>query len=278
MRDDISVKDRPDKWRWLALCFIVLASFMELLDVTIVNIAIPTMEHSLHASYSAIQWVVTAYGLAFALLLITGGRLGDIFGRKKMFLFGTVGFTIASLLSGISQTGHELIVARVLQGIMAALIVPQSLSIVHVTFPKRERAAVFGIFGGVSGLAALAGPILGALLIDWNPFGWDWRPIFLVNIPIGIITIIGTMIFVHESRSERPLKVDPIGVLLVTGALLALVYPLLQGRELGWPAWTFVSMLASLPIAAVFILLNGGRLAAVVRRYWRSAFSSDVRL
>ena len=242
----------PVAFRWIALGFILMASFMELIDITIVNIAIPSIQKDLGASYEGIQWIVAAYGLAFAVFLITGGRLGDIFGRKKIFMVGAAGFTLASMLCGFAQSEAQLIVARVIQGIFAAAMVPQVLSIIHVEFPLSERGKVFGMFGAIAGLATVGGPIIGALLIEGNILSLDWRPIFLVNVPVGLICLAGAAIFVHESKSEHPLKLDWTGVFLASLGLLLLIFPIMQGRELDWPGWTFAMMASSLPVFLLF--------------------------
>ncbi|WTW97094.1 MFS transporter [Streptomycetaceae bacterium NBC_01309] len=242
-----------DRRRWIALAVVLTAGFMDLLDVTIVNVAIPAIQDELGASYASIQWIVAAYALAFAVVLITGGRLGDIFGRRRLFLIGMTGFTVASLLCGIATGPGMLIWARAFQGLMAAIMVPQILAIVHVTFPPSERGKVFGMYGAIAGMAAISGPIVGGLLIEADVFGWGWRPIFLVNIPVGILGIIATLVYVRESKAPHALKLDLVGVGLVTTALLMLVFPLVQGRELDWPWWTFALMAGSLPLFAVFV-------------------------
>ncbi len=245
---------RQDPNRWKALAVVLLASFMDLLDVTIVNVAIPSIQHELHASYAAIQWITAGYVLTFALLLITGGRLGDIFGRKRIFMIGVIGFTIASILCGIAQTPGMLVGARFVQGGMAALMVPQVLSFFQVMFDKTERKKAVAALGGISGLAATAGPLLGGLLIKANLFWLDWRLIFLVNVPFGLIAIFGAARYLRESKAPHALKLDVVGVFLITLALLMIVYPLVQGRELDWPAWTIWSMIGSIPVLVIFAL------------------------
>lgn len=249
--DDTSPE--PDRKRWIALAVVLTAGFMDLLDVTIVNVAIPAIQDELGASYASVQWIAAAYALSFAVVLITGGRLGDIFGRRRLFVIGMAGFTFASLLCGVATGPGMLIGARAFQGLMAAIMVPQILAIAHVSFPPSERGKVFGMYGAVAGMAAISGPIVGGLLIQGDVFGWGWRPIFLVNIPVGILGIVATLLFVRESKAPHALKLDLVGVGLVTSGLLMLVYPLVQGRELGWPWWTFALMIGSLPVFAVFV-------------------------
>jgi EmrB/QacA subfamily drug resistance transporter len=242
-----------NKQRTVALVIVALAFVMDLLDSTIVNIAIPSIKTNLAASYSAIQWIVAGYSLAFALLLVTGGRMGDVFGYKKLFLIGIGGFTIASLLSGVSQNSDMLITARVLQGSMAALMVPQVMSLMQVMYKPAERGGINGLFGGLGGLAATLGPIVGGLLIKANLFNLDWRPIFLINVPIGLFGLFAAIKYLPNGKSAHPLKLDFTGTLIIMVALLLLVFPLIQGRELNWPVWSFIMMAASVPVLAFFV-------------------------
>ena len=173
----------PDPRRWIALFVLLIANFMNLIDVTIVNVALPSMRTGLGASDTQIEWVVAAYILAFALGLLPFGRLGDILGRTTLFLWGVAGFTVASALCGMAPNIEFLIVARVIQGLAGAMMTPQVLAIATVTFPPHERGQAFSLFGLSAGLAAVCGPIVGGLLIDAQLFGLDWQPIFLVNVP-----------------------------------------------------------------------------------------------
>nr|WP_246213899.1 MFS transporter [Kitasatospora viridis] len=231
----------------------MMASFMDLVDVTIVNIAVPSIQHGLGASFSAVQWVTGGYALAFAIGLITGGRLGDIHGRKRIFLIGMTGFTLASALCGLATDPAMLVATRVLQGATAALMVPQVLAIIHASFPAHERGKVFGMFGAMVGLGAVSGPLLGALLTEWNPGGLEWRPIFLINLPVGIAGLLLGRRFIDESRAARSLRLDLVGMGLGALGLLMLLYPLTQGREAHWPVWGFVSMGLSVPVLAGFV-------------------------
>jgi EmrB/QacA subfamily drug resistance transporter len=242
-----------DRRRWFALAIVMTAAFMDLVDVTIVNIAIPSIQRDEGASFGQIQWITAGYALAFAAGLITGGRLGDIHGRKRLFLIGIGGFTIASALCGFAANPEMLVASRILQGGMAALMVPQVLSIVHATFPAHERGKVFGLFGAIVGLGAVSGPLLGALLTEWNLFGLEWRPIFLINLPVGIAALILGRRFISESKAPKALKLDLVGVALVTLGLLMLLYPLTRGRELGWPLWGYVSMGGALLVFAALV-------------------------
>ncbi|MCF3124100.1 MFS transporter [Streptomyces arenae] len=250
-----------DRRRWFALAIVMTAAFMDLVDVTIVNIAIPSIQRDAGATFSQIQWITAGYTLAFAAGLITGGRLGDIHGRKRLFLIGITGFTVASALCGFAVNPEMLVVSRILQGGMAALMVPQVLSIVHATFPAHERGKVFGLFGMVVGLGAVSGPLLGALLTQWNLFGLEWRPIFLINLPVGIAGLLLGRRFITESKAPRALKLDLVGVVMVTLGLLMLLYPLTRGRELGWPVWGHVMM------AGAFVVFG----ALVAYEKWKTA-------
>jgi EmrB/QacA subfamily drug resistance transporter len=242
-----------DPRRWLTLVILLLAAFMNLLDVSIVNIAVPSIQRTLGASYADIQWALAGYTLAYALVLITGGRLGDTFGRKRLFLIGVAGFTVMSALCGAAQSPGELIAFRVVQGAMGGIMIPQVLAVIQVMFPPAERIKALAGFGVTAGLGTVSGPLLGGLLIQGNLLGLDWRPIFLINVPVGIVALAASVVLVRESRAPNPPKLDPVGVALISAALLLLLYPLVQGRQLGWPAWTFASMAASVPVLAAFI-------------------------
>ncbi|WP_320777143.1 MFS transporter [Streptomyces sp. CRN 30] len=246
--------DAPaDRRRWFALAIVMTAAFMDLVDVTIVNIAIPAIQRDMGATLGQIQWITAGYALAFAAGLITGGRLGDIHGRKRLFLIGIGGFTAASALCGLAVGPETLVAGRFLQGAMAALMVPQVLSIVHATFPAHERGKVFGLFGAIVGLGAVSGPLLGALLTEWNLFGLEWRPIFLINLPVGIAGFVLGSRYITESRAPRALRLDLVGVALVVLGLLMLIYPLTRGHELGWPLWGHVSMAGAPVVFAALV-------------------------
>ena len=243
-----------DPRRWLALASVMTALFMVLLDVSIVNVAIPAIRSNLAANNADIQFVIAGYGLAYAVLLITGGRLGDIFGRKRMFIIGMSGFVIASALCGLAQSAIMLDLSRVLQGAMAAMMYPQVLSVIQVTFPPQERARVFGMVGAVIGIATITGPLAGGLIIRNDITGGSWRWIFLVNLPIGIGALIAATRLITESRAPNATRLDFGGVLLATAGILLLVYPLVEGQVAGWPAWTFICMAISPVMLALFIL------------------------
>jgi EmrB/QacA subfamily drug resistance transporter len=242
-----------DPRRWLTLIILLLAAFMNLLDVSIVNIAIPSIQRNLNASYADVQWALAGYTLAYALVLISGGRLGDIYGRKRLFLIGVTGFTIMSALCGAAQSPGMLIACRVAQGAMGAIMVPQVLAVIQVIFPPAERIKALAGFGVTAGLGTVSGPLIGGLLIQHNLFGLGWRPIFLINVPVGIVAVVASALLVRESRAPSRPRLDLAGVGLITVALLLLLFPLVQGRQLGWPAWTFAAMAASAPVFALFV-------------------------
>jgi EmrB/QacA subfamily drug resistance transporter len=242
-----------DPGRWRSLAVILSAAFLVALDFFIVNVSIPSIRASLHATFAEVQLVIASYGLTYGAFLITGGRLGDILGRKRVFLWSVVGFIMTSLLCGLAPSPAFLIAARALQGISGALLFPQVLSILQVTFPPSERAAAFGLFGMSIGTASFSGNVLGGLLVQANILGLGWRPIFLINLPIGIAILAGGARFVAESRSPKARRLDLGGVGIVTAALCLLLYPLIEGREAGWPPWTYASLAASAAMFIVFV-------------------------
>lgn len=243
-----------DPTRWRALATILVASFMVLLDTSIVTNALATIQYDLNASYAEVQFVLTAYSVAFGALLITGGRLGDLYGRKRIFLVGLGSFTLASALCGLAWSPENLIAFRVLQGLSAAALFPQVASLIQVLFPLSERPRAFGLQGAVLGLGIVTGPLLGGLFIGANLAGTLWRPIFLVNLPIGVLAFILAARVVPESRSEHARGLDLLGVVLASVALFLLTYPLVQGREAGWPVWLLVSLASSVPALIGFFI------------------------
>ena len=244
------------KFRWLAVVVLLVASFMDLLDTTIVNVALPSIQKDLDASSAQLVWIVSGYVLSFAVLLITGGRLGDRYGRKTIFNIGVFGFTLASIGCAFAQTADGLVISRLVQGAFGAIMIPQVLSIIQVLFKPKERAAVFGLTGAVSGLAAVAGPVVGGLLVSGDAFGLGWRSIFIINVPVGILLLIASFVFVPNSKSEKPVKLDVLGVSLIVIALFLIIFPLIQGREQGWPIWIWVMLGASPLLIGAFVALQ----------------------
>jgi len=215
---------------WLVLLVLTTGFFMILLDTTIVNVAIPAMSTGLNATLDQILWVVNAYLLVYTVLLITAGRLGDLFGQRNLFAVGLFVFTVASALCGLSQNSEQLIAARILQGTGGALLTPQTLAIITSIFPPERRGAAFGIWGGVAGLATLAGPTLGGAIITYI----DWRWIFYINVPIGILALVATFLIVPDLRPGRRHGWDVLGIILATAGLFAIVFGLIEGQKYSW--------------------------------------------
>jgi EmrB/QacA subfamily drug resistance transporter len=238
------------------LAIVLTAVFMNLLDVSIVNVAIPSIQRDLNASFAQIQLVLAGYQLAFACTLITGGRLGDIYGRRRLFVLGMSLFTLASLACGVTPDPVLLIVFRCVQGVGAGLMVPQVLSTIQVTIPPRERGRAFGLFGATIGVATILGPLVGGALISLDLFGTDWRMIFLVNIPVGLASVIAALRLLPETKAPDAPRLDLPGALVVTVGLFLVVYPLTEGREKGWPAWLLAMLVAAVPVLAAFVVLQ----------------------
>lgn len=245
--------------RVVVVIILIVASFMDLLDTTIVNVALPSIQKDLSASSSQLEWIISGYVLAFAVLLITGGRLGDIVGRKRMFLIGVAGFTLASAACAGATTGDMLVVSRIVQGLFASLMIPQVLSVIQVLFAPSERAPIFGAIGAISGVAATAGPLLGGILVTGNVFDVGWRSIFLINIPVGIALFVMAIIFVPESRSTHALRLDILGVVLVSVGLFLGVFGLIEGRGEDWAGWIWAMLIASPLILGIFVWYQARR-------------------
>jgi EmrB/QacA subfamily drug resistance transporter len=251
--------EAPYPRRWVAMATLLAAGFMNLIDITIVNVALPRLQVGLGASSTEIEWVVAAYILAFALGVLPFGRLGDIVGRKRMFLAGIVLFTLFSTFCGLAPSMGALIAGRVLQGLAAAMMMPQVLAIAQVMFPPQERGFAFSLFGLSAGLASVAGPLVGGLLIGADLFGLDWRPIFLVNIPVGFVAFLAGRALVPALPPHPGLTVDFAGVAIASVSVLLVMFPLIEGHAYGWPAWTFILIAASLPGFALFFLHQRSR-------------------
>lgn len=244
--------------RWAVLALVLAAECMDLLDGSIVNVAAPTIRSDLKASTAALQWIISGYALAFAVGLITGARLGDRYGRKRLFVIGSVGFAVASLASALALSPAMLIGSRLAQGAAAALLIPQGLGIIRDVFAPAEQGRAFAVFGPVIGLSAVLGPIIGGALVSLDAFGTGWRLIFLVNLPLAVAAAIGAARIMPESRAPRAPRPDGLGTVLCAAAMGLLIYPLIQGREAGWPAWTYLMMAAS--VLAAGLLGFRGRL------------------
>src|SRR6201985_3880211 len=236
---------------WAVLVVVSLGFFMTLLDLTIVNIAIPDMINRLHASLDGVLWVLNSYALVLAVLVITAGRLGDLIGPRTMFVAGIAVFTVASAACGFAPGVGWLIGFRAGQGLRAAMVMPQTLAIVTMTFPPERRGAAFGIWGAVAGLATIAGPTLGGLLVT----AFDWRWIFFVNLPFGLFVLLVTPLIIPDMRSGRRHRIDIPGVLLASAALLAICYGLVEGQKYDWGTIAgFVSIPLVLGLGVVLLL------------------------
>jgi EmrB/QacA subfamily drug resistance transporter len=241
-----------DTVNWPTLLLILTGVFMTALDVFIVNVAIPSMQRNLHASDSAVQWVVAGFGLAVAVGVITGGRLGDMYGRRRLFSIGLVLFTLASLACGLAPTAATLIAARVAQGLAGALMTPQVLAILGTVFTGKALTTAFTAYGLTMGLAAIFGQLIGGVLIHADLFGLGWRSCFLINVPVGVAAVLLVPRVVPESSRPARSRLDWWGTALLTGSLVAIILPLIQGRQQGWPAWTGLSLVAGAALLAGF--------------------------
>ena len=242
---------------WAVLVVISLGFFMTLLDLTIVNIAIPSMITKLHASFDDVLWVINAYALVLAVLVITGGRLGDLIGPRTMFAAGVTVFTAASAACGLAPSPGWLIAFRAVQGVGAAMLMPQTLAIITMIFPPERRGAAFGVWGAVAGAATIAGPTLGGLLIT----ALDWRWIFYVNVPIGAIVLALTGVLIPRLHPGRKHRMDYLGVVLASAALLAICYGLVEGQTYNWGK---ITSFISIPLV----------LGAGVVLWWHSSWCS----
>ncbi|MET7361414.1 MFS transporter [Streptomyces sp. NPDC005562] len=255
----------PHPRRWAAAAVMMIAALMDLLDVTIVNVAIPSIGRELGASEGALQWIVSAYLLGFAATLIVSGHLGDRYGRKSLFLAGTAAFGLASLACGVAQSPGQLVAARAVQGVAAALLMPQVLGSFRTLFQGKERGAAFGMYGAVAGFASAVGLLLGGVLTDADLFGWGWRSVFLVNLPVAVATFAAATVLVPATRERSAGRPDVLGSLVLAGSLVAVVLPLVQGRANGWPVWGWCCLAAGvLGLAGLGVIEGGRRFGATV--------------
>lgn len=238
---------------WAATVLLLMGNFMNLVDVSIVNVALPSIKADLNATETQIEWISAAYVLAFAVALLPCGRFGDKLGRKRLFLSGVALFTLASVLCGLAPGVGVLIGARALQGIGGAMMVPQVMAIMHVIFPPDQKARAFALAGVVVSLGAVTGPLLGGLLITADLYGLDWRPIFLVNLPVGLLVVLGGLKLIPRLDSARGMAIDWPGVALFALAVTLVVLPMIEGPLLGWPWWSLALLALALPVAALFL-------------------------
>jgi EmrB/QacA subfamily drug resistance transporter len=244
--------------RWAALPVLLAGAFMVVLDFFIVNVALPSMAADLEASASSLEWVVAGYGLTFAVFLITAGRLGDDIGRRRVYAIGLGLFTLASLACGLAPSAATLVLARVAQGVAAAVLMPQVLSIIGVAYRGPDYVRALSVYGVVLGLAAVGGQLIGGAMVESDVAGLGWRWCFLINVPVGLAALVLTPVLVPESRAESRSRLDLAGAVMVAAGLVAVLLPLIEGRAQGWPAWTWISLTAAPFILAAFVLHQRG--------------------
>ncbi|MFC7583768.1 MFS transporter [Nonomuraea antimicrobica] len=264
--------------RTIALVVILLASFMDLLDVTIVNVTVPAIRAELGASPAQVQWMLAGYTLAFALGIITGARLGDLYGYRRVFLVGIAGFVAASALCGAAPTADALVAARVVQGVFAAAMVPQVLSQIQLMYQPHERGGAMAAFSSLSGLAAAAGPILGAALLEADVSGLGWRSVFWLNVPVGLVALVVAARVLPQGRGAARPRLDLAGMGICAAGLLLILFPLIAGSEdvpgrsgrtcAWWRVW---------PYWPVFTATSGGSVSADASRWWRCPSSRCAR-
>jgi MFS family permease len=242
----------------LGLFTVLLGAALPLIDFFIVNVALPTIGHDLAASESVLELVVSGYGLAYAVLLVLGGRLGDLFGRRRLFLGGMAAFGLTSLACGLAPTAWTLVAARVAQGAASAAMLPQVLATIQAATSGQRRAKAMGLYGATAGLSMVAGQILGGVLVAADIAGTGWRSVFLVNVPVVLVGLFLAARAVPETRSQHPEPVDGPGTVLLAVSLLALLAPLTEGRSAGWPLWTWLSLAAFPFVAAAFYAVERG--------------------
>jgi EmrB/QacA subfamily drug resistance transporter len=232
--------------RWLAAVVMIGAATMDLIDLTVVNVALPTIRDDLGATGTQLEWVISAYMLAFAATLIVAGSFGDLLGRKRMFVGGIALFGLASLAAGLAQSPAELIASRVVQGVAAAAMIPQLLATFRVIFGGEELGKAFGIYGAILGFSSALGLVLGGALTDADIFGWSWRAVFFINVPVALVSLVAAIRVVPETHDAQAGRPDLVGAGILAASIVAIAYPLLEGRSLGWPAWLWALLGAGL--------------------------------
>jgi EmrB/QacA subfamily drug resistance transporter len=253
MRTNGTIPSSPTPNPWAALPVLLIGAFMVVLDFFIVNVALPSVATDLGAGDSSLEWIVAGYGLTFAAFLITAGRLGDDLGRRRVFAVGLGLFVATSAACGLAPSPTTLVLARVAQGVAGAVLMPQVLAIIGVTYRGPDYVRALSVYGIVLGLAAVSGQVIGGALVETDVAGLGWRWCFLINVPIGLAALVLTPRVVPESRSERTIRLDLPGAVAVAIGLTAILLPLIEGRELGWPVWTWVSLALAPAILAWFV-------------------------
>lgn len=240
---------------WLALAVLIVGVAMALIDTTIVNVALPTIRTSLDASEATLSWIISGYALAYGLVLIPAGRIGDRIGHKWVFLFGLTVFTAASIACGLATDDVHLIIARVVQGLGGGIFFPPVTALIQLMFPPQQRGKAFAIMGATIGFSTALGPIIGGLLIQWLGEAEGWRSIFFVNVPIGVVALIAAALILPKAVAGRGQQgADVIGLALISGALVAILVPLIQGQDEGWPLWTYLSIAGGVVLLVLFAL------------------------
>jgi EmrB/QacA subfamily drug resistance transporter len=252
--------DGPYRLRWLVAFVVLAANVMDVMDATIVNVAGPSIRRDLQGGNSTLQWLSAGYTLAFAVLLIAGARLGDIFGRRRLFLIGSAGFTLFSAACAAAPSMSVLIACRALQGAFGALLIPQGFGLIKAVFSDKDLPKVMGMMGPATGFPILLAPVLAGVLVDANLWGTGWRLVFLINVPVGLATFIAALRSLPRGASHPDVRLDGRGVVLIGVALTAIIYPLIQGRTAGWPPYMFVILAVGIVLLAIFVLneLRGG--------------------
>ncbi|WP_308465563.1 MFS transporter [Rathayibacter soli] len=250
----------PSRAGWATLMIVLCATFVTTLDFFIVNVAVPSMTSSLHADPAQVQWIIAGFAVAIACGVITAGRMGDLYGRRRLFVIGLVAFVVTSAACGLSPNADLLVASSVFQGVAAAVMAPQVLAIIAATYTGRDRVHAFTGYGLALGVAAVFGQLIGGVLIQADLFGWGWRSCFLVNIPLGVVAVAFAMRVIREGRpvlvsTEQRSHLDFAGVAVIAVALFALVLPLINGRQAGWPTWTWISLTVSGALLWSFVLL-----------------------
>ncbi len=238
-----------------------MGPFLGVLDLFVVNVAVPSIRQSLRATFSQVEMVLAGYGLAYAVCLITGGRLGDLYGRRRLFVAGLGAFTLTSLLCGLAPSANLLVLWRVAQGVAAAVMYPQALAYAQVLFTGQERRTAFSLLGVAVGMGSILGQSLGGWLVDANFFGLGWRSVFLINLPIGLLAIPVAARFLPESRAGARQKLDLGGVAIVSAGLFLFAFPLVEGREQGWPGWAWAMLALAGPVLWAFHRFEVGKTA-----------------